>query len=306
VSITRTPDVNCRLIFHRWHEHDPEEIIQTVKVCISEAVKNLERVGWTRTSIKAIGITNQRETTVAWDRKTGKSLCRAIVWDDARTKGIVSHYTTKLSDQGIKIHTGEIKKGDDGYALIKEMSGLPISTYFSAVKLRWMIHHHTAVQEAYDRDELLFGTIDSWICYSLLGGVHLTDPTNASRTLLLDLETMKWSDTLLDFFDLKPSILPKLVSSSEVYGELQETELKGVKVAGMAGDQQAALVGNKCLKKGEAKCTYGTGAFLLFNTGDKVIRSKHGLLSTVAYQAGKDSKPVYALEGSSECFFRNW
>jgi glycerol kinase len=117
---------------------------------------------------------------------------------------------------------------------------------------------------------------------------------------------MKWSDTLLDFFDLKPSILPKLVSSSEVYGELQETELKGVKVAGMAGDQQAALVGNKCLKKGEAKCTFGTGAFLLFNTGDKVIRSQHGLLSTVAYQAGKDIKPVYALEGSSKCSFRTW
>lgn len=163
-----------------------------------------------------------------------------------------------------------------------------------------MIQHHAAVEKAHEADELMFGTVDSWICYQLLGGIHITDPTNASRTLLLDLETLKWSDQLLNFFDLKPSILPKLVSSSEVYGKLQETALKGVRVAGIVGDQQAALVGNKCLKAGDAKCTYGTGAFLLFCTGSKVIKSTHGLLGTVAYQAGPNSKPVYAMEGSSK------
>jgi glycerol kinase len=193
-----------------------------------------------------------------------------------------------------------LKKDDAGMDAIKSMTGLPISTYFSAIKLRWMIHHHDAVEKAHEADELMFGTVDSWICYQLLGGIHITDPTNASRTLLLDLETLKWSDQLLNFFDLKPSILPKLVSSSEVYGELQDTELKGVRVAGIVGDQQAALVGNKCLTAGDAKCTYGTGAFLLFCTGSKVIRSTHGLLTTVAYQAGPNTKPVYAMEGSSK------
>jgi glycerol kinase len=205
-----------------------------------------------------------------------------------------------VENTGVKLPNGEIKKGKDGHNAIRAMTGLPISTYFSAIKLKWMMHHHPAVQEAHDKDNLLFGTVDSWICYKLLGGVHITDPSNASRTLLLDLESLSWSDNLLEFFELKPSILPKLASSSEVYGELQETELKGVKVAGIAGDQQAALVGNKCLQAGEAKCTYGTGAFLLFCTGKKVVRSTHGLLSTVAYQPGKGTKPVYALEGSSK------
>ncbi|KAG8809786.1 Glycerol kinase [Serendipita sp. 399] len=281
-----------------WHEHDPEEIIESVRACISGAVKDLESVGWDRESVKTIGITNQRETTVAWDRNTGKSLCPAIVWDDGRTKGTVAHYLNKLDSEGISLPDGSVKKEKEGHDQIKAMSGLPISTYFSAIKLRWMMHHHPAVQEAYDSDTLLFGTIDSWICYHLLGGTHITDPSNASRTLLLDLEKLDWSKNLLDFFDLKASILPKLVSSSEIYGEMKDTELKGTKVAGMAGDQQAALVGNKCLTTGEAKCTYGTGAFLLFCTGNKVIRSTHGLLSTVAYQPGPKLPPVYALEGS--------
>ncbi|KAG8759440.1 Glycerol kinase [Serendipita sp. 396] len=281
-----------------WHEHNPEEIIESVRACISGAVQNLESVGWDKESVKAIGITNQRETTVAWDRNTGKSLCPAIVWDDGRTKGTVAHYLSKLGSEGIRLPDGEVKKGKEGHNLIKSISGLPISTYFSAIKLRWMMHHHPPVQEAYDNDTLLFGTVDSWICYHLLGSVHLTDPSNASRTLLLDLEKLEWSKTLLDFFDLKSSILPKLLSSSEVYGEMKDTELKGVKVAGIAGDQQAALVGNKCLTTGEAKCTYGTGAFLLFCTGNKVVRSTHGLLSTVAYRPGPNLPPVYALEGS--------
>lgn len=318
-----------------WHEHDPEEIIETVRVCISEAVKNLEKAGWAKQSVKTIGITNQRETTVAWDKKTGKSLCRAIVWDDARTKGTVAHFTDKLNTEGIEHRvpvpptTGDGKAagaatastkdttetrawGPDAHAVVRSMTGLPISTYFSAIKLRWMLQHHESVQRAHEEDTLLFGTVDSWICYNLLtppesctdksSKVHITDPSNASRTLLYDLASLSWSPTLLSFFDLRPSILPKLVSSSEVYGHLDtSTALPGVSVAGMAGDQQAALVGNKCLIKGDAKCTYGTGAFLLFCTGDKVVRSGHGLLSTVAFQyPTKDAKinTVYALEGS--------
>lgn len=163
-----------------------------------------------------------------------------------------------------------------------------------------MIHHHPLVQEAYDQDTLLVGTIDSWILYHLLDKQHITDPSNASRTLLLDLDSLTWSDTLLEFFDLKKSILPRIVSSSEVYGELKDGPLKGTRISGIAGDQQAALVGNKCFKDGEAKCTYGTGAFLLYCTGPRVVRSSHGLISTIAFQPGPGSKPVYALEGSSK------
>lgn len=291
-----------------WHEHEPEEIIGTVRTCISEAVKNLEKEGWARDSVKTIGITNQRETCVAWDRKTGKSLCRAIVWDDARTKGTVAHYLDKLSTDGIKLPNGQILKGKDGHEYIKKTTGLPISTYFSAIKLKWMMHHYPQVVEAHEKDQLAFGTVDSWICWHLLdpaqkeyaenGGLHITDPTNASRTLLLSLSDLKWHPPLLEFFELRPSILPKLVSSSQIYGHLSSTELKGVSVAGIAGDQQAALVGNKCLQKGEAKCTYGTGAFLLFCTGNDVVRSRHGLLTTVAFQPGEGTKPVYAMEGS--------
>lgn len=273
------------------------------------------------------GITNQRETTVAWDKVTGKPLCRAIVWDDARTKGTVAHYIDKLNKEGIE-HTvtvpaadatggGTVKTtrawGPEAHNVLRSLTGLPLSTYFSAIKLRWMLQHQESVQRAYESDTLSFGTIDSWICYNLLTTtpddpnknqrVHITDPTNASRTLLLDLSTLSWSEPLLSFFDLRPSILPKLVTSSEVYGYLDSsTALPGVSVTGMAGDQQAALVGNKCLIKGDAKCTYGTGAFLLFCTGEKVVRSTHGLLSTVAFQypekGGGKVKTIYALEGS--------
>ena len=210
------------------------------------------------------------------------------------------HYETKLKEQGIRLPDGTVKKGKEGRDIITRASGLPISTYFSAIKLRWMMHHHTSVQEAYDNDTLLVGTVDSWILYHLLDKQHITDPSNASRTLLLDLDSLMWSETLLEFFELKKSILPKVVSSSEVYGELKDGPLKGVRISGIAGDQQAALVGNKCFKNGEAKCTYGTGAFLLFCTGHRVVRSSHGLISTIAFQAGPGSKPVYALEGSSE------
>ncbi|CAL1715600.1 unnamed protein product [Somion occarium] len=284
-----------------WHEHDADEIIDTCNACIDEACTELEAAGWAKDSIKVIGITNQRETAVAWSRKTGKPLCRAIVWDDSRTKNVVAHYEHKLATTGLELD-GSFRKREEGIKALRKVTGLPISTYFSAIKLRWMITHYEAVKKAHEEDDLLFGTVESWIVYRLTGGLdnglHITEVTNASRTLLLDLHTLQWDKSLLDFFDLRPSILPKIVSSSEVYGNIKNGALQGVPIGGLVGDQQGALVGNKCLKQGEAKCTYGTGAFLLFCTGPDIVESTHGLLSTVAYQDGPDAKPVYALEGS--------
>jgi len=282
-----------------WHSHNPTEIQDVADKCIEETVKHMEGAGWSRDSIKAIGITNQRETAVAWSRKTGRPLCRAIVWTDNRTKGTVAHFEQKLNEVGIEVEAGVFKKGKETLAAI---CGLPLSTYFSGIKLRWMLDHVPEVQQAHDEDDLLFGTVESWIVYNLTGGakggLHVSDPTNASRTLLMDLRKLEWSMPLLKFFGFKDSILPKLVSSSEVYGSIAYGALKGVRISGLVGDQQGALVGNKCFKEGEAKCTYGTGAFLLFTTGSEPVTSTNGLISTVAYQAGPNAKPVYALEGS--------
>ncbi|PSS30992.1 hypothetical protein PHLCEN_2v2480 [Hermanssonia centrifuga] len=284
-----------------WHEHDAEEIMETCNSCIEEACVELEKLGWTKESVKAIGITNQRETTVAWSRKTGKPVSRAIVWDDSRTRNNVTHFTNQLNSVGLEFE-GEVKRGEEGVQALKKLTGLPLSTYFSAIKLRWMLDHWETVRKAHDEDDLLFGTVESWIVYCLTGGVnggiHVSDVTNASRTLLMNLSKLQWDPALLKFFGIKPSVLPKIVSSSEVYGDIAYGSLKGVKIAGLAGDQQAALIGNKCLNQGEAKCTYGTGAFLLFCTGGDIVQSQHGLLSTVAYQDGPNGKPVYALEGS--------
>ncbi|KAE9406502.1 glycerol kinase [Gymnopus androsaceus JB14] len=289
-----------------WHEHDAEEIQQHAELCIQNAMKELEKAGWAKESIKVIGITNQRETTVAWSRKTGKPLCKAIVWTDSRTKNTVVHHEKKLEETGIEVSPGEWKKGKDGVEALREITGLPLSTYFSAIKLRWMIDHYPDVTAAHESDDLLFGTVESWILYNLVGGastnLHVCEVTNASRTLLLNTTTLQFEPSLVSFFGFRPSILPKIVSSSEVYGHVSPDVaggyLAGVPVGGLAGDQQAALVGNKCLKQGEAKCTYGTGAFLLFCTGGEIVKSTHGLLSTIAYQAGPNAKPVYALEGS--------
>jgi len=283
-----------------WHSHDPQEIQDVCESCVAETIKKLKSEGYTPGSIKAIGITNQRETTVAWSRKTGKQLCRAIVWDDGRTKAEVTLYEKKLAEEGIEVRPGEFKKGPEA---IRDLTGIPISTYFSAVKLRWMILHHHEVRDAHERDDLMFGTVDSWLLYNLTGGVdgglHIIDVTNASRSLLMDLRTLQWSEPMLKFFGFRSSILPKIVSNSEVYGTIAKGKpLEGVKISGIVGDQQGALVGNKCLRAGEAKNTYGTGAFLLFCTGNEVVLSKNGLISTVAYQSGPGAKPVYALEGS--------
>ncbi|KAJ3553544.1 hypothetical protein NM688_g3551 [Phlebia brevispora] len=284
-----------------WHEHNVDEMMETCDACIDRACDELEKLGWTKQSIKAIGITNQRETTVVWSRKTGKPLSHAIVWDDIRIRNNVTHFENQLKNVGIELN-GEIKKGDDGIKALRSLTGLPLSTYFSAIKLRWMIDHWEAVRKAHDEDDLLFGTVESWIVYRLTGGaeggIHISDVTNASRTLLMNLKTLQWDPVLLKFFGINASVLPKIVSSSEIYGKIAYGSLKGVPIAGLAGDQQAALVGNKCLAKGEAKCTYGTGAFLLFCTGEDIVESQHGLLTTVGYQNGPNSKPVYSLEGS--------
>ncbi|KAH9967110.1 glycerol kinase [Russula compacta] len=284
-----------------WHEHDATEIQRVCDRVIEQAVDKLEEAGYKRSSVKVIGVTNQRETTVVWSRKTGKPLSRAIVWDDSRTRGVVAHYTHVLKTQGIEIN-GRLRRGEDGALALKELTGLPLSTYFSAIKLRWMIDNWEDVRKAHEADDLAFGTIESWIAYNLLGGVsagrHISEVTNASRTLLLNIRTLEWDPELLRFFGLRRSILPRLVSTSEVYGELAYGALKGVPLAGLVGDQQGALIGNKCLTQGQAKCTYGTGAFLLFCTGTDIVYSNHGLLSTVAYQKGPQGKPVYALEGA--------
>ncbi|KAF7308201.1 hypothetical protein HMN09_00667900 [Mycena chlorophos] len=282
-----------------WHSHDATEIQETADACIEGAMKELTAAGWATDSVKVIGITNQRETAVAWSRKTGKPLCQAIVWTDSRTKNVVAHFEKKLAEQGIEVSSGEWKKGPDA---LRDITGLPLSTYFSAIKLRWMIDNHPEVAAAHEADELAFGTVESWVLYNLLGSaktnIHLSDLTNASRTLLLNTKSLQWEKPLLAFFGFRESILPKLVSTSEVYGKIAYGPLAGVPVGGLVGDQQGALVGNKCLNQGEAKCTYGTGAFLLFCTGGDIVQSKHGLLSTIAYQAGPNAKPVYALEGS--------
>ncbi|KAK7467411.1 Glycerol kinase [Stygiomarasmius scandens] len=289
-----------------WHDHDAKEIQEHAERCMGEAIKELEAAGWAKESVKVIGITNQRETTVAWSRKTGEPLCKAIVWTDSRTKNTVAHFEKKLEETGIEVSPGEWKKGKDGVEALRQITGLPLSTYFSAVKLRWMIDHYPDVAAAHEADDLLFGTVESWVLYNLVGGVsksqHVCEVTNASRTLLLNVTTLQWEESLLDFFGLRKSILPKLVSSSEVYGNVAEGvaggALASVPIGGLIGDQQGALVGNKCFNQGEAKCTYGTGAFLLFNTGGEIVKSTHGLLSTIAFQAGPEAKPIYALEGS--------
>lgn len=285
-----------------WHEHDADEIQEHSNKCIEEAAKRVEEAGWSKDSIKVIGVTNQRETSVAWSRSTGKPLCKAIVWTDSRTKNTVAHYEQKLKNVGIQVAPGVWKKGQEGVDAIREITGLQLSTYFSAIKVRWMIDHYPEVAKAHEEDDLQFGTVESWVAYNLLGGVkkniHITEVSNASRTLLLNVSTLKWESSLLEFFELRPSCLPRIVSTSENYGNIVGGALDGVPVGGLVGDQQGALIGNKCFTQGEAKCTYGTGAFLLFNTGESIVESKHGLLSTVAYQAGPDAKPVYALEGS--------
>jgi len=260
-----------------WVEHDPEEIWATQA---GVAVEVLARAGIESSDIAAIGITNQRETAVVWNRKTGKPVCNAIVWQDRRT----SDYCDQLK-----------REGHD--RIIAEKTGLIIDAYFSATKIRWILDNVAGTREMARRGELAFGTIDSWLVWNLTGGrMHVTDVSNASRTMLFNIHSMAWDDDLLRLFDIPGSILPEVRSSSEIYGLTTGTFGSQIPVAGIAGDQQAALFGQMCNEQGMIKNTYGTGCFMMMNTGTKPIESKHRLLTTVAWKIGEET--VYALEGS--------
>ncbi|CAO3703422.1 unnamed protein product [Rhizopus stolonifer] len=263
-----------------WIEHDPYDILETVTHCIDQTIHKFELMGYSVGDIKGIGVTNQRETAVAWNKKTGEPLRNTIVWSDVRTDSMV--------------HSLKNQQGSD---IVKKSSGLDITSYFTAVKYKWMLENDESVQRAVKADEACLGTVDSWLIFKLTGDkAHVTDATNASRTLLMSLQTLSWDPELLDFFGIPPSVLPKLCSSSEIYGKMAAGPLQGIPIAGCLGDQQAALLGQKCFDRGEAKCTFGTGAFMLFNTGKEPVQSTHGLITTVAFQLGKDA--YYALEGS--------
>ncbi|MEY9886635.1 glycerol kinase [Catenulispora sp. MAP12-49] len=263
-----------------WVEHDAGEIWRNLEHLAPEA---LAKVGVAAGQVAAIGIANQRETTVLWDRATGHALGRAIVWQDTRTDELVAEYARRPDA-----------------AIVMERSGLPLATYFSAPRIRWMLDHTPRLRERAERGEILFGTMESWLIWNLTGGVdggvHVTDVTNASRTQLMNVKTLQWDQDLLDFFGVPAAMLPEIRSSAEVYGTAARA-LPGVRIAAALGDQQAALFGQTCFARGEAKCTYGTGSFLLLNTGDTPVRSTHGLLTTVGYRIGTEPA-VYALEGS--------
>jgi glycerol kinase len=272
-----------RQIFPRpgWVEHDALEIWENTREVIGTA---LTRAALAPTDLAAVGITNQRETTVLWDRRTGRPLHHAIVWQDTRVGDLVAAYAR---------HGGQDR--------FRARTGLPLATYFSALKLHWLLAEVPQARAVAEAGDALFGTIDSWLVWNLTGGpdrgVHVTDVTNASRTQLMNLATLGWDPELLAAFGIPHACLPRIVSSSEVYGEATVPALAGVGIAGVLGDQQAALVGQTCLQPGEAKNTYGTGCFLLMNTGANPVPSTAGLITTVAYRFGEE-RAAYALEGS--------
>ncbi len=268
-----------------WVEHNPVEIWDRTS-SVLQTVMNGKKLG--PSDLAALGITNQRETTVVWNKRTGRPYYNAIVWQDTRTDKIAA----------------ALDKDERG-ALIRTRAGLPPATYFSGGKIQWILDNVDGVREAAERGEAIFGNTDSWLLWNLTGGtrggVHITDVTNASRTMLMNLETLEWDDDLLEIFSIPRQMLPEIRPSSDpgLYGETLENGPLGgsVPLAAALGDQQAAMVGQVCLEAGEAKNTYGTGNFLLLNTGEELVRSENGLLSTVCYQFG-DQLPVYALEGS--------
>lgn len=259
-------------------EHDPNEIWSSQMGVLSEAKAQL---GINPEDIAAIGITNQRETTIVWDRKTGEPIYNAIVWQCRRTSAMVDELKAEGYDK-----------------VIKEKTGLIIDAYFSATKIKWILEHVEGAKEKANKGELMFGTVDTWLIYKLTkGAVFATDYTNASRTMLFNIHTLSWDDDILEKLEIPKSMLPEVKSSSGIFGYADPT-LVGAKIpiAGVAGDQQAALFGQCCFQPGEAKNTYGTGCFLLMNTGEKIVESNHGLLTTIA--VGMDGKVEYALEGS--------
>lgn len=266
-----------------WVEHNPEEIKDNTFLVIKEAVK---KAGIQAGELAAIGVTNQRETTVVWDRNTGKPYYNAIVWQDTRTDDICK----KLAI-------------DDDMGCFRKKVGLPLATYFSGPKIKWILDNVDGVKEAAENGTAIFGNMDTWIVWWLTGGPdggkHVTDVTNASRTMLMNLETLEWDSEMLDLMQVPEKMLPEIKSSSEVYGQtaLKDILDADIPVSGILGDQQAALFGQACFEQGEAKNTYGTGCFLLMNLGENIVHSTHGLLTTVAYRIG-DQPAVYALEGS--------
>ncbi|WP_394251973.1 glycerol kinase GlpK [Arthrobacter pityocampae] len=265
-----------------WVEHDPAEIWANTREVIGNA---LSKANLTRHDIAAVGITNQRETAVVWDKTTGEAVYNAIVWQDTRTQNIVDELAR-----------------DGGVERYKEKVGLPLATYFSGTKIKWILDNVEGARAKAEAGDLLFGNTDSWVTWNLTGGtdggVHITDVTNASRTLFMDLETLSWDESILADFGVPLSMMPEIKSSSEVYGTVHTSQLlREVPVAGILGDQQAATFGQAAFEKGGAKNTYGTGNFMIVNTGEEIVHSKNGLLTTVCYKLG-DAKPVYALEGS--------
>ncbi|MCP2254934.1 glycerol kinase [Prauserella aidingensis] len=266
-----------------WVEHDPEEIWANTRATAAGALANADI---TAADVASVGITNQRETTVVWDRNTGKPVYNAIVWQDTRTDRII----TEL---------GGLGGGQERY---REKTGLPLATYFSGPKIKWILDNVEGVRERAEAGDLLFGNMDTWVLWNMTGGVdgglHVTDPTNASRTMLMDLSTLTWDEGVATDMGIPVSMLPEIRSSSEVYGTVRERgALGGVPIAGILGDQQAATFGQACLSPGEAKNTYGTGNFVLLNTGTDKVLSENGLLTTVCYKIGEKAT-VYALEGS--------
>ncbi|WP_116051168.1 glycerol kinase GlpK [Amycolatopsis palatopharyngis] len=266
-----------------WVEHDAEEIWSNTRAVAAGAIAKADLH---TTDLVAVGITNQRETTVVWDRKTGKPVYNAIVWQDTRTDRIV----TEL---------GALGGGQERY---REKTGLPLATYFSGPKIKWILDNVDGVRKRAEAGELLFGNMDTWVLWNMTGGpdggIHVTDPTNASRTLLMDLDTLSWDEGIAADMGIPMSMLPEIRSSSEEYGKVRaKGALAGVPIAGILGDQQAATFGQACLSPGEAKNTYGTGNFVLLNTGTEKVLSNNGLLTTVCYKIGSNDT-VYALEGA--------
>lgn len=262
-----------------WVEHDPLEILRATDAVIKEALLAAGLIG---ADLAAIGITNQRETTVAWNASTGVPLGKAIVWQDTRSQGILQEIPPEVA------------------AKITFKTGLPLAPYFSASKMSWMLRNSATVQSAAEQQELKFGTIDSWLVWNLSeGNIHITDVSNASRTLLMDLESLEWDEELLSIFGVPKRSLASIKSSSEIYGYTSPEGVFGARIpiAGIVGDQHAALLGQLCFEKGESKTTYGTGNFALLNTGTQIIRSKKGLLTTLAFKLGEEPAS-YALEGS--------
>ena len=260
-----------------WVEHDAAEIWRNTQEVIAEAMHKAEL---SAADLAAVGITNQRETTLIWDSKTGEPLHHALVWQDTRVADLVDTYAR-----------------DGGQDRFREQTGLPLTSYFSGLKLQWLLDHVPDARAKAEQGRVAFGTMDSWIVWNLCGGVHATDVTNASRTQLMNIATLAWDGELLEAFRIPGAILPTILPSSHEYGRASLPALAGVPIAGILGDQQAALVGQACFSPGEAKNTYGTGCFMLMNTGTKIVQSTAGLLTTVAYQLG-DAAACYALEGS--------